>query len=121
MKLVVGLGNPGKRYIKTRHNFGFMAVEALAAKLGTGFHESQFSGDLAMIDGPSGRVFLLKPQTFMNRSGESVVAITKFYKIEPENILVVYDDLDLPQWRLRVARKGGSGGRSSAADAEDRR
>ena len=110
MKLVVGLGNPGKRYTKTRHNFGFMALEALAAEFRTSFHESQFSGELAVVEGPSGRIFFLKPQTFMNRSGESVAAIAKFYKIEPKKILVIYDDLDLPLGRLRVVCKGSSGG-----------
>lgn len=111
MKLIVGLGNPGQKYEATRHNVGFMAVDALARKLGASFGASKYRGEVAEIrHSAHDKVFLLKPQTFMNLSGESAAPLASFYKIAPADILAVYDDLDLPPGRLRLAAKGGAGG-----------
>lgn len=110
MKLIVGLGNPGKKYEQTRHNFGFFVLDQLAKKFHLSF-SSKFRGDLAQIsDKRHDKIFFLKPQTFMNLSGESVVSCAHFYKILPQDIFVIFDDLDLPFGRLRVARSGSAGG-----------
>ena len=94
IKLVVGLGNPGREYEQTRHNAGFWWVDVLARELGASFKkESQFHGEVAKAGG----VWLLKPLTFMNRSGQSVGALSKFYQIQPSEILVAHDEMDLPR------------------------
>lgn len=111
MKLIAGLGNPGKKHEKTRHNIGFMAVDGLIKKFNLNPHSGKFSAELAVKpDDEHNKIFFLKPQTYMNKSGDSVAAVAQFYKIDPEDILVIYDDLDLPLGRLRVVRKGSSGG-----------
>lgn len=111
MPLIVGLGNPGKKYAPTRHNIGFRVVEALSQKKKLEFSASSFQGDLAQDDAASSdRLYLLKPSTFMNLSGKSVAAITQFYKIPLSKILVIHDDLDLPFGRLRLVRTGSAGG-----------
>lgn len=111
MKLIVGLGNPGPKYEATRHNAGFLAVDALAETLGVSFGASKYRCELAELRHPAhDKVFLLKPQTFMNLSGESAGSFAAFYKIAPADVLAVYDDLDLPPGRLRFATKGGAGG-----------
>jgi PTH1 family peptidyl-tRNA hydrolase len=111
MHLIVGLGNPGKKYTATRHNIGFRVVDALSQKKKLAFTASSFQGDVAH-DGTTlaERLYLLKPSTFMNLSGESVAAITQFYKIPLSEILVIHDDLDLPLGRLRFVRTGSAGG-----------
>jgi PTH1 family peptidyl-tRNA hydrolase len=110
MRLLVGLGNPGSRYARNRHNIGFMAVEAIARRHGFPGFRSRFKGELA--DGPIAgeRVLLLKPQTYMNASGESVGDVARFYKIPPSEILVIHDEIDLRPGKLRVKRGGGSAG-----------
>jgi len=110
MRLVVGLGNPGSRYARNRHNVGFMAVDAIARKHGSPGFRSRFKGELA--EGPIGgeRVLLLKPQTFMNLSGESVGEAARFFKILPSEIVVIHDEIDLRPGKLRVKRGGGSAG-----------
>jgi len=112
MKLIIGLGNPGRKYANTRHNAGFMILDQLVQNLGGAFSdEPKFKGQLAELrQAQAGRIFFLKPQTFMNVSGESVVAVSQFYKIDPVDFLVVYDDLDLPLGRMRLAAKGSAGG-----------
>lgn len=111
MKLIIGLGNPGKQYEKTRHNFGFAVVDALAEKFKVSFATSSYDGDLATIAHTThGKVFLLKPHTFMNLSGQSAAALAHFYKIIPADILAVYDDLDLPLGRIRLAEQGSAAG-----------
>jgi len=107
--LVVGLGNPGARYQATRHNAGFMVVDELASRTGASFR-AKFSGELAEVELSSTRVLLLKPTTFMNRSGESVRAAASFYKIPPESVLVVHDELDLPFGQQRLKQGGGDAG-----------
>lgn len=109
-RLVVGLGNPGSEYAGTRHNAGFWVVDRLAADLGVSVRRKSFSALLG--DGAHGgqKVYLLKPQTYMNRSGESVAAAARYFGLEPGEVLVVCDDLDLPLGRLRIRPKGGAGG-----------
>lgn len=113
MKLLVGLGNPGKKYEKTRHNFGFLALEAFAKDVGVDFQMlPKFKAEVAQLSSALGqdKIFLLKPQTYMNLSGQSVGPFARFYQILPQDILVIYDDLDLPLGRMRFATKGGAGG-----------
>lgn len=111
VKLIVGLGNLGKKYERTRHNFGFAAVDEVARALRVDFSPSSFKGELAVATHPvHDKVFLLKPQTYMNLSGESAAPLASFYKIPPEDILVLFDDLDLPLGRMRFAAKGSAGG-----------
>lgn len=110
MFLVVGLGNPEKKYINTRHNLGFMVIEKLSEicnlSLSKVAHKSVFGKGKVFNED----VILAQPQTFMNLSGQSVAAIMKYYKIPIENILIIHDDLDLPFGALKFRRSGGSGG-----------
>lgn len=110
MFLIVGLGNPGKEYEKTRHNVGFMVVDALAKQYGFGAFKEKFEGVLAEGKIAGEKVFLLKPTTYMNLSGNSVVKVANFYKILPENIIVIHDDMDLPIGKIKAKIGGGSGG-----------
>lgn len=110
MILFVGLGNPGKSYAKNRHNVGFMAADALAGAFSFGPFKKRFRGQFA--EGKIGRhkVFILKPETFMNRSGPSVSEAVRFYKIPLENVYVFYDELDLTPGKVRVKEAGGAAG-----------
>lgn len=112
MWLVVGLGNKGVKYERNRHNIGFLAVDEIAGKLGASSWIKKFSGDIcdSRIAGDGSRIFFLKPQTYMNLSGESVAATAGFYKIHPEKVIVIYDDIDLLPGKLRVKQGGGNGG-----------
>jgi PTH1 family peptidyl-tRNA hydrolase len=110
MRLLVGLGNPGSRYARNRHNIGFMAVDAIVRRNGWPGFRSRFKGEFgeAVIGGE--RVLLLKPQTFMNASGEAVGEAARFYKISPCDVIVIHDEIDLRPGKLRVKRGGGSAG-----------
>ena len=110
MYLIAGLGNPGKQYENTRHNAGFMALDALADQLGTSIEEKKHKAlcGKGMIGGE--KVILLKPQTFMNLSGESIRAAADFYKVDPDHIMVIYDDISLEPGQLRIRKKGSAGG-----------
>ncbi len=110
MQLIVGLGNPGDKYARNRHNIGFMAVDAIAARYNFPAFRQKFSGLISEgnIDGE--RVLLLKPQTFMNASGDSVVTTANFYKLSAADVTVFYDEIDLVPGKVRVKRGGGSGG-----------
>lgn len=111
MKLVVGLGNPGSKYEKTRHNVGFEVINRLQKELGITNEREKFQGLISekSIDGE--KVLFLKPQTFMNLSGNSIIEVVNFYKIDPKkDLIVIYDDMDLPVGKLRVKEKGSSGG-----------
>ncbi|MBN2470953.1 MAG: aminoacyl-tRNA hydrolase [Anaerolineae bacterium] len=108
--LIVGLGNPGTKYQGTRHNIGFRCVEALAARHGLSFDKKQAKALVAKGAIQRKQVILAKPQTYMNLSGDSVSGLLNFYKIPPENLLVIFDDLDLPLGTLRIRASGGSGG-----------
>src|SRR6201981_2861963 len=110
MRLVVGLGNPGSRYARNRHNIGFMAVEAIARSHGAAGFRSRFKGELAEVSIGGERVLLLKPQTFMNESGESVGEAARYFKILPCETVVIHDEIDLRPGKLRVKRGGGSAG-----------
>lgn len=109
MKIIVGLGNPGREYEETRHNIGFVVLNALAESWGWDFR-AKFQGDYA--EGRSGgeKVGLLKPATFMNLSGRAVKEIAAFYKVPAKDLLVVHDDLDLPLGKTRLRRQGSHGG-----------
>jgi PTH1 family peptidyl-tRNA hydrolase len=108
--IIAGLGNPGLTYAGTRHNAGFMGLDQLAKEQDIAIRTMRFQGDCG--DGMVGtqRCLLLKPTTFMNNSGESVAAAATFYKIPPERVLVLYDDIALPPGKLRIRRKGSAGG-----------
>ncbi len=109
--LIVGLGNPGQKYIDTRHNAGFHLLDTLARQYNSfRFDEKRGKALLARAELEGVKVALVKPQTYMNLSGESVGAIARFYKVSPDRILVVVDDLDLPLATLRLRPKGGAGG-----------
>ncbi len=110
MKLIIGLGNPGKTYEQTRHNIGFKVIDYLAMKWNAPLTQSKFKGMYSVIHRPEGKVMLLKPLTFMNLSGESVGALMDYYNIQLEDIVVIYDDLDLPTGQLRLRQKGSAGG-----------
>jgi PTH1 family peptidyl-tRNA hydrolase len=107
--LVAGLGNPGREYAGTRHNVGFMVADELARRLG-GSWRGKFSGELAEVRLDGLRLALLKPQTYMNESGRSVGAAARFFKIEPEDLVVVHDEVDLEPGRLQVRLGGGLAG-----------
>ena len=112
IKLVVGLGNPGREYERTRHNAGFWWVELLARELGATFKkESKFHGEVAKAGG----VWILKPTTFMNRSGQAVGALAKFYQIQPNEILVAHDEMDLSPGGLKM-KVGGAAGSNGVKD-----
>ena len=111
MKLVIGLGNPGNTYENTRHNMGWMAIDQFAKKNNIEMHlEPKFQGILGTIIINGEKTILLKPVTYMNLSGESVIKVMNFYKIKPEDILVISDDLDSPLGRIRLRSKGSAGG-----------
>ncbi len=108
--LVVGLGNPGKEYTRTRHNCGFRAIDALAEHLGCKIDKSKFQGLYGQTDYNAKRLYLLKPLTFMNLSGHSVLQLSAYFNIPPQRIIVLFDDISLPVGRLRVRANGSAGG-----------
>ncbi|MDY6063123.1 MAG: aminoacyl-tRNA hydrolase [Erysipelotrichaceae bacterium] len=110
MKMIVGLGNPGKEYEKTRHNVGFMVIDKLISRLGLTLDTKKFKG-LYTID-KKHDLLILKPQTYMNLSGEAVMALVNYYKINHDDIVIIYDDLDLPVGKLRLRERGSSGGQN---------
>jgi PTH1 family peptidyl-tRNA hydrolase len=117
LALLVGLGNPGPQYARTRHNAGFWLADALADRYGGQFRaEPRFGGEVCRIRLAGRELWLLKPQTFMNRSGLAVVRLAGFYKLVPQAILVVHDELDLPPGVARLKRGGGHGGHNGLRD-----
>ncbi len=111
MKLIIGLGNPGKKYEKTRHNVGFMFVDSVVNKLNGKFTlDKSKKCELFETSINNEKVIFIKPITYMNLSGEAVFEVTKFYKIQPQDILVAYDDLDLDVARIKIKPTGSSGG-----------
>lgn len=109
MKLIVGLGNIGREYENTRHNIGFMVADELAKRLGVSFGKEERSAYCAEYRAPE-KILIIKPTTYMNLSGFAAGAYANFYHIEPENIAVIQDDMDLPVGHLRIRRKGSAGG-----------
>jgi len=118
-KLVVGLGNPGSQYDRTRHNVGFDVLDRLARVWSLDWQDkSKFKGNYSEGAAPGlGKVRLLKPTTYMNRSGEAIRAVCDWYKLPPESVLVVYDDMDLPVGRLRLRLSGSAGGHNGIKSA----
>lgn len=116
MKIIAGLGNPGKKYERTRHNIGFEVVAEIARKQGDTSVRTRFESETidTLIDGE--KTLLMCPQTFMNLSGRAVAAAVKFFKVEPEDVLVISDDLNLSTGRLRMRRGGSAGGQNGLAD-----
>ncbi len=110
MKLIAGLGNPGREYAGTRHNSGFMAMDYLLDKLGVTLSQEKWHALIATVRIEGEPVLLMKPLTYMNESGRAVAAAVNFYHIEPEDILIMHDDMDLPVGSLRIRTKGSSGG-----------
>ena len=111
MKVVIGLGNPGKKYEKTRHNIGFIVVDSLRKKLNINDEREKFQALVSEKNIDGEKVIFLKPQTFMNLSGNSVIEIVNFYKLDPKkDIIVIYDDMDLSFGDIRIREKGSSGG-----------
>ncbi len=110
MFLIVGLGNPGTQYENTRHNVGFMAVDEIASSYGFGTYKSKFDGLIAEGKIGNEKVYILKPQTYMNLSGNSVVKAAHFYKILPQNVIVIHDDMDLSLGQIKAKIGGGAGG-----------
>jgi len=111
MKLYVGLGNPGKKYDQTRHNIGFMVIDALAKKWDVSMNaDKKFKGEIGSTHINGEKILLLKPTTYMNLSGESIQAVMDFYDLENEDILVIYDDLDMETGKVRGREKGSAGG-----------
>jgi len=117
IKLIVGLGNPGIKYSQTRHNVGFMFIDELCEKFGFSLKENnKFYGIADKVNLHGHNVWLLKPQTFMNLSGKSLAALANFYKIENDEILVIYDELDLPAGSAKLKKGGGHGGHNGLRD-----
>lgn len=117
IQLIVGLGNPGPEYDRTRHNAGFWFVDALARHKGVILrHENKFHGETGQLRLDGDECRLLKPLTYMNRSGQSVSALARFYRIPPEAILVIHDELDLPAGTARLKQGGGHGGHNGLRD-----
>lgn len=110
MFVIAGLGNPGKQYENTRHNIGFIAVNYLAAKHNIDISKIKFKGILGEGKIAGERVIILKPQTFMNLSGESIAEVLNFYKLQNENLIVIHDDISLSTGRIRIRKKGSDGG-----------
>lgn len=110
MYLVVGLGNPGSKYEKTRHNIGFMTIDLLCHDLGVRLTGKRFQSRNTLTRFQDNKVMLLCPLTFMNRSGKAVRACVDYYDLEPGNILIIHDDIDLPVGRVKVVKGSGSGG-----------
>lgn len=121
MKLIVGLGNPGKKYANTRHNVGFRVIDHLSLHLDAGkpVANEKFNAEISETRVNGDRVVLAKPFTFMNASGEAVAALVRFYKIEPSDILIVHDEMDFPAGRLAFALGGGDAGHNGIRSVID--
>jgi len=120
LKLIVGLGNPGRDYAGHRHNVGFMVVERLGSRLGIAQGQEKFESRVGQGEVDGQRVLLLEPQTFMNDSGAAVAAAARFYKVGLDDLLVVHDELDLPFGRLQLKRGGGTGGHNGLESVVER-
>lgn len=121
IKLIVGLGNPGDEYKNTRHNVGFWFIDALLSKYNSSSRmDKKFSAEVARLEIVGKEVRLLKPQTFMNCSGQAVSSIANFFKIAPDEILVVHDELDIPVGTLKFKKGGGNGGHNGLKDIQNK-
>lgn len=118
MKMIVGLGNPGNEYKNTRHNIGFMIIDNIAQTNGVSFQSHKLKGEYTIFEKHNQKILLLKPQTYMNLSGEAVVAFQKYYKININDILVISDDLDMELGKIKLKYKGSSGGHNGLKNIE---
>lgn len=117
VSLIAGLGNPGIRYAETRHNIGFMLMEALAAKKGCSWAaETRFEALTATLRIGDRKIFLVKPQTYVNKSGQSLGAVCRYYRIPSEEVIVAYDEINLPLGRVKISLSGSAGGHNGIAD-----
>lgn len=119
MKLIVGLGNPGKKYENTRHNTGFAVIDRTLAKLNVELDKNKFNADYTMINRNGEKIYILKPLTYMNLSGEAVAPFMKYFGIDPEDLVVVHDDLDLPVGKIRLRQSGSCGGQNGMRNIID--
>ncbi len=119
MKIVIGLGNPGKKYEKTRHNAGFEALDYLAKKCNVDFNQEKFHAQIASTVVKGEKVLLMKPLTYMNNSGEALIQAMNFYKVELEDVLVLHDDLDIPVGKIRIRARGSAGGQKGMASIQN--
>ena len=110
MKIIAGLGNPGLQYAKTKHNVGFMLLDALAQHLGASPWKEAFTSLISEVRIDGEKIFLVKPQTYMNESGAAIGPMLVYYKVGLEDLIVVHDDMDIPAGMIRIRKKGGSGG-----------
>ena len=110
MKMIIGLGNPGKQYEMTRHNIGFHVIDELADRLGAPPMQAKFNGMYTAVHRPAGKVMLVKPLTFMNLSGECVRPLMDYFEVDVEEIVVFYDDLDFSPGEIRLRQRGSAGG-----------
>ncbi len=117
--LIVGLGNPGDQYSKSRHNIGFLVIDQLAKRWNGCLTQEKWDGLYTSFPFPQAKVFLVKPQTFMNRSGLSVSQFSRFFKIAPIRLLVIHDDLDMDVGRIKLVRGGGAGGHNGIKSITD--
>jgi len=109
MYVIVGLGNPGRRFAHTRHNMGFMAVEQIAEDMGIKITKKEFEAKVGEGFFSGQKVLLAKPQTYMNLSGKSIVRIRDYFDVPEENLIIIYDDIDIPTGTIRIRKKGGPG------------
>ena len=116
MKVIVGLGNPGPRYRRTRHNVGFEVLEELGRRFGGVQTRNRFDAEIGEVEVEGTRLLLVAPQTFMNNSGQAVGQLVDFYKLDPAHVLVICDDLNLPLGRLRLRERGSAGGQKGLAN-----
>ena len=119
MKMIVGLGNPGKKYEATRHNVGFMALDFFGDELGVNITKKKEKSFIAETHYQGQKIILVKPQTYMNLSGESVETLKNFFKVALEDIIVIYDDLDLNLGKIRIRSSGGTGGHNGVSSIID--
>ena len=110
MKMIIGLGNPGKQYEKTRHNIGFRVIDEMCSRLNAPPMQAKFNGVHTVIHRPEGKVMLVKPLTYMNLSGECIRPLMDYFDVEIDNIIVIYDDLDFSPGEMRLRQKGSAGG-----------
>ncbi len=121
LRFLVGLGNPGNEYANTRHNAGFWFIDDIARQLGASFKkESKFFGEVAKVRGAQGDIYLLKPTTFMNRSGQAVQAVANFYQLSLADLLVIHDELDLAPGVVKLKKGGGTGGHNGLKDIQSK-
>ena len=112
MKLIVGLGNPGKEYEKTRHNAGFLTIDKIASELSVELDKNKCKANYGIYRYKGEKIILAKPQTYMNLSGESVVSLMKFYDVDINDVIIIHDDLDLPLGKIRLRYQGSCGGQN---------